>query len=98
MKEETKQVGAEVIFDESSLKILTTLLENPKITYNKTQLAEQSNVSRDALYRRFPTLKEKGIVIDSSAPGESSFYQLNTESELVNSIGKTLDELGVFTS
>jgi len=98
MSEETNKGAAEAIFDSESLKILQTLMENPQITYNKTQLAKQSDISRQALYRRFPAFEEKDIIIDSSAPGESSFYQLNTESELVNNIGKIFTELDVFTS
>ena len=98
MEQKTENVPAKTIFDQKTLQIIQTLLENPKIAYNKTQLADNSGVSRDALYKRWDVLVDEEIIVDCSAPGESSFYQLNSESELVNLIGKTLTKLEVFTS
>lgn len=78
------------ILDEVTEKILRVLLENPTIPYNKSTLAEVSNVSRDALYRRWDKFKELGIIEESEIGGGSKYYQLNTDSELVDQIGRML--------
>ncbi|MDY6769524.1 MAG: Lrp/AsnC family transcriptional regulator, partial [Candidatus Nanohaloarchaea archaeon] len=57
-----KQEGIEYLLDDVTMKIVDTLLDNPAIPYNKSQLAEAADVSRDALYRRWDTLVERGIL------------------------------------
>ena len=78
------------ILDEVTEKIMRVLLENPKIPYTKSSLAEVSNVSRDALYRRWDKLQELGIIEEAPTGGKQSHYRLNTDSEIANQIGKLL--------
>lgn len=78
------------IFDEVTEKVLRVLLENPKIPYNKSSLAEVSGVSRDALYRRWDKFKELEIIEEAPTGGSQEYYRLNTDSELVDQIGRIL--------
>mgnify|MGYP002762333808 CR=1 FL=1 len=50
------------IMDEYSKKILKTLLKNPDRSYTKKHLAEQSGVSREALYARWDQIQKLGII------------------------------------
>lgn len=94
----TYKKGAEAIFDETSLKILKVLIENPKIPYNKSELARQAEVSRHALYKRWDGIEELGIVKKADVEGKQEYYELDSNSDLVDAISKTLVELEVFTS
>ncbi|MFB6100625.1 MAG: winged helix-turn-helix domain-containing protein [Candidatus Nanohalobium sp.] len=79
-----------LIIDEVTEKVMRVLLENPKIPYTKSSLAEASNVSRDALYRRWDKFKELGIIEEAPTGGKQEYYRLNSDSEIVNEIGKLL--------
>lgn len=78
------------IIDEVTEKVLRVLLENPKIPYTKSSLAEVSDVSRDALYRRWDKFKELEIIEEAPTGGKQEHYRLNSDSDIVNQIGKLL--------
>ncbi|MFB6244875.1 MAG: winged helix-turn-helix domain-containing protein, partial [Candidatus Nanohaloarchaea archaeon] len=78
------------IFDNITLSIVDTLLDNPTIPYNKKQLAEAAKVSRAALHKRFPTLVADGIIKEKEVGSVGKYWQLNEDSRLVNAMAETL--------
>ncbi|MDY6777793.1 MAG: winged helix-turn-helix domain-containing protein [Candidatus Nanohaloarchaea archaeon] len=78
------------ILDPVTRKVVEVLLENPDVPYNKSSLAEEAGVSRDALYRRWDTLMDMGIVEEVTMGSEASYYSLHGESEAVEAIQKLL--------
>jgi response regulator of citrate/malate metabolism len=80
------------ILDDVMMNIVDTLLENPKIPYNKSQLAKAAGISRDALYRRWDTLTAFNIVKESDVAAEGTYWELNQDSDMVESIAHILHQ------
>lgn len=78
------------IFDDITLEIVDTLLDNPSIPYNKNQLAEAAGVSRDALYRRWEALIANNILKKSDVGSKGEYWELDESSETVKSIVRIL--------
>lgn len=78
------------ILDKVTEDIMTVLLENPTMPYNKSTLAETAGVSRDALYRRWPSFVEAELVEPVPVGGRAEYYRLNSKSDIVNAIAKIL--------
>ncbi|MDY6789531.1 MAG: Lrp/AsnC family transcriptional regulator [Candidatus Nanohaloarchaea archaeon] len=91
-KGEQQEGKLEFILDEITVQIVETLLDNPKIPYNKKQLAEAADISRDALYRRWKTLIAFGILGSSEVGSGKDYWQLNQDSEIVEAIAKIISE------
>ncbi|WP_313694133.1 hypothetical protein [Halorarum halobium] len=97
MTEETQErVDADDILDSVTLKIAKLLLENPKIKYNKTTLAEKAGVSKDALYDRWDTLVKGGLIEKAEVESEVDHWQLNqdTSSPLPEALGRIMYVVG----
>lgn len=97
MTEDTQErVDADDILDSVTLKIAKTLLENPKIKYNKTTLAKAAGVSKDALYKRWDTLVKGGLIEKAEVESEVDHWQLNqgTSSPLPNALARIMYVVG----
>ena len=73
-------------------KILDVLLDHPNVGYSKKELAEAAGISRSALYNAWPALERYEIVIEKKKYGGTTLYRLNSDSEIVNQLGKIIDE------
>lgn len=78
------------ILDDITLKIVDTLLDNPSIPYNKNQLAEAAEVSRDALYRRWDAIITHNILKKADIGAEGDYWELNQDSDTVEAIARIL--------
>ena len=78
------------ILDDVTVKIVDTLLDNPAIPYSKTQLAEASDISRDALYRRWDSLVRNNIVKKSNVESSGDYWELDQDSEKVEAIARLM--------
>lgn len=76
------------ILDAETEKILKALMDNPEREFNKSELAEEAGISRDALYRRFDGFKELGIVTE-----EDNKYTLNEENDLTETLESIVNAL-----
>lgn len=85
-----KRKDLEYIFDDVTLKIVDTLLDNPAIPYNKNQLAEAAEISRDALYRRWDALIAFNILKKSDVGSKADYWELDENSETVEAIARIL--------
>lgn len=85
-----KEKRGKYILDDVTVKIVDTLLDNPAIPYNKNQLAEAANVSRDALYRRWDSLLEHNILKKSDIGAKGDYWELNEDSDTVEAITRIL--------
>lgn len=83
-------VSTDYLLDDVSTTIVDTLLDNPAIPYNKSQLADAADVSRDALYRRWDTLVERGILKKSDVGAKGTYWELNEDSDVVEAIARIL--------
>ena len=84
----------ELILDEPIAKIIEFLLENPVMDYSKTDLAEQTGVSRSTIYRRWDVLEELYIIQKSRNQQNTQLYKLDTNSSIVNELGRLKRDLG----
>lgn len=76
--------------DSVTKEIVEVLLENPKIPYSKTSLAEEANISKDALYRRWHSFKEVGLVEEAEVESKTQHWRLNSESSIADNLGSLL--------
>lgn len=74
------------LLDDITIKIVTTLLENPTIPYTKTQLADAAEISRDALYRRWNDLQEHEIIQRADNEDGRDYWTLNQQSDAVKAL------------
>ncbi|MFW6048399.1 MAG: winged helix-turn-helix domain-containing protein [Candidatus Natronoplasma sp.] len=78
----------ELILDKSLAKIIEFLLENPIMDYSKTDLAEQTGISRSTLYRKWDLLEELSIIEKTRKYQNTQLYKLDTDSEIVDELGR----------
>ncbi len=83
----------ELILDEPIGKIVEFLLENPIMDYSKTDLSEQTGVSRSTLYRKWNILEELSIIKESRKYQNTQLYKLDEKSRIVNELGRLKREL-----
>ena len=95
-----KYADAEDILDSVTLKIAKTLFENPETPYNKTSLAEAADVSKDALYNRWNTLVEGGLVKKANVESSVDHWKLaqDTSSPLPDALNDILYVVGCGSS
>lgn len=71
----------EDLFGKNALvKVLDFLLENRFWDYTKTDIAQNSGISRVQLYRVWPKVIEHGLVKESRKIGATSLYVTNMDS------------------
>lgn len=75
------------IMNPESKKLIKTLIENPEKKFNKKALAEEADVSRDALYRRWDEIEQ--LVLDE----KDNKYKLNKESDAVEHFRAILEKV-----
>lgn len=78
----------ELIMDKPLAKVVDFLLENPVMDYSKTDLAEETGISRSTLYRKWNVLEELSILQKSRKYQNTQLYKLNTDSSIVNEFGR----------
>ncbi len=61
--------------------------------YSKTDLAEQTGVSRSTLYRKWDILEELSIIRKSRKYQNTQLYKLDTDSSIVDELGRLKREL-----
>ena len=74
------------IMNPESKKLLNTLIQNPEREFNKKELAEEAEISRDALYRRWDKFEQ--LVLEE----KGSKYKLRDNS-LVHNLKQIIAEI-----
>ena len=90
---EEYEVNPGHFLDSVTKEIVEVLLENPKIAYNRSSLAEAADVSRDALYRRWDSFKETGLIEEAEVESETDHWRLNPDSSIADNLGSLLYNL-----
>lgn len=83
----------ELMTDGPLAKIIEFLLENPVMDYSKTDLAEQTGVSRSTIYRKWDFLENFSIIKKTRKYQNTQLYKLDIHSPVVNEIGRLKQEL-----
>ncbi|MFP4006334.1 MAG: hypothetical protein ACLFUR_06485 [Candidatus Hadarchaeia archaeon] len=76
----------EVFGDSPKVKVLDTLIENPRLDYSKKELAEASGVSKSTLYKLWDELEGEDIVEETRKIGNATLYKLNENSRIVREL------------
>lgn len=83
----------ELVMDRPLAKVVEFLLENPVLDYSKTDLANETGVSRSTLYRRWDILEKLSILQKSRKYQNTQLYKLDTDSPIVNELGRLKQRL-----
>lgn len=78
------------------VKILDFLTLFKDFEYTRTDIANETGISRRTLYQVFPTLEKFGLVSISKSFGNIKLYKLNTENSICKSIVKLADEIALY--
>lgn len=78
------------ILDEATAKMVKLAIENPTISYNKSQLARHAGVSRETVYDRLEALLDYGVLKEADVQIETTHYKLNSDSEIANFFSKVI--------
>lgn len=70
------------------IKVLDFFLDNGVYDYSKTDVFEETGVSRVTLQEIFEQLESRGIIRETRAVGNAKMYQLNKENLLVKRLIK----------
>ncbi len=88
-------MALELVLDKPLAMLIEFLLENPVMDYSKTDLAEETGLSRSTLYRKWDILEQLSIVKRSRKYQNTQLYKLDEDSAIVNELGRlksTLEE------
>lgn len=88
----------ELVMDKPLAKVVDFLLENPVMDYSKTDLADEAGVSRSTLYRKWDVLEGLSILRESRKYQNTQLYELDTDSPIVNELGRLKRRLEERTS
>jgi len=95
-KPEENTLTLEDLFGNSVLiKIVDFFLENRFWDYTKTDVANNIGVSRQSVYREWPTLEKFKIINDSRKIGATTLYRTNIDSPIVKKLSSL--SLGIAT-
>ena len=83
----------ELMMDEPLAKIIEFLLENPVMDYSKTDLSEETGISRSTIYRKWDVLEQFSIIMKTRKYQNTQLYKLDIHSPVVNEIGRLKQEL-----
>ncbi len=72
--------------DAPSLRVVDFLMENYLFDYLKKDIAQGAGISRITLYKVFPKLVEKCVVVETRRIGRARFYKINRENQLVKQL------------
>ena len=78
------------LVDDITARIVRTLIENPTISYNKSQLIEAADVSRTAFYNRFNQLKDRDIIETAHVASGHKYWKLNPDSDAADALSVLL--------
>lgn len=79
-----------MLVDSVTKRIVHTLIQNPTIAYNKSQLIEASDVSRSAFYKRFKELRGRGVIKPAEVEAGHQYWTLNSDSDAANALATLL--------
>ncbi len=78
----------EVFGNSPMVKVLDTLIENPKLDYTKKELAEAAGISKSTLYKLWNQLEVNEIIEETRSIGNATLYKLNEDSRIVQELVK----------
>ena len=105
LKKMDKSILLETIGDTIENRIVDFLIEGRGMDYSKTDIADNCEISRPALYRVLPKLVKEGMVKPTRAIGRVQLFSLNSENAKVEALlklegyllTKSFDEMKVKT-
>lgn len=77
----------------SQVRIIAALLSEADRDLNISDIARVAGISRSAVYDNIERLEDHGIVIQTRTMGDSTMYEINTDSKVVTLIAKIEDHL-----
>lgn len=81
-----KSLLVEFLGDTPLIRVLDFLIENSIFDYSKTDIAENSGISRASLYKIWPTIEKFGLVRGSRSFGKTTLYKLNKKNPVVQKL------------
>ena len=78
------------------VKILDFLSLYKDFEYTKTDIANETGISRRTLYQVFPTLEKYGLVIVNKSFGNIKLYKLNTENSICRALVTLANEIALY--
>lgn len=84
----TRKEGEGRIMNPESKKLLKTLIKNPEREFNKKELAEEAEISRDALYRRWNSMEQLELLEETG-----SRYKLNQDNDTVSQLKAIINKI-----
>lgn len=86
MSKVEESVLVQVFGDDPFIKILDTMMDRPTHDYNKKELAEVNDISRQTLYNIWEKVEELNLVKETRKIGNTQLYRLNQDSPIVKYI------------
>jgi len=81
-----KSLLVEFLGDTPLIRVIDFLIENSIFDYTKTDIADNSGISRASLYNVWPMLEKFEIVKASRKIGNTTLYKLNKENPVVQKL------------
>ncbi|MBU0532423.1 hypothetical protein KKB44_02925 [Candidatus Micrarchaeota archaeon] len=81
-----KSVFVQFLGDAPLIRVIDFLIENSIFDYTKTEIAENSRISRASLYNIWSTLERYELVTKTRKIGNTVLYKLNKENPVVQKL------------
>ncbi|MBI2079235.1 hypothetical protein HYT84_00600 [Candidatus Micrarchaeota archaeon] len=81
-----KSLFVELLGDTPLIRLVDFLIENSIFDYSKTDLAENTGISRASLYKIWPIVEKYNLMKKSRTIGNTTLYILNRENPLVKQL------------
>ena len=81
-----KSLLVEFLGDTPLIRVVDFLIENSIFDYTKTEIAENSGISRASLYNVWPVLKKYELVKARRKIGNTTLYKLNKKNPVVQKL------------
>lgn len=80
------------------VKILDHLTLYKDFEYTKTDITNETGISRRTLYQNWPILEKFDLVKVTKSSGKIKFYKLNTENPISKQLVSLVDEISFFAT
>lgn len=81
-----KSLLVKFLGDTPLIRVVDFLIENSIFDYTKTEIAENSGISRASLYNIWPMVEKFELVKESRKIGNTTLYKLNKDNPVVQKL------------
>ncbi len=93
MTTKARTLFTEVLGENAKIKVIEFFVENRELDFGVADVAEETELSRQAVYNVIEELTKKSIIQKSRQLQNKQFYKLNEKSKVVKQLEALFDQI-----